>query len=53
VRLGEVLEIVEGARAPGPLPLPRMMATAATADVPVQPGEVEISARVEVVFAVL
>lgn len=50
LRLGPVLEIVEGGRAPGPVPMMgRTMAMSAA--VPVEPGEVEIQARVEVLFA--
>jgi uncharacterized protein YggE len=50
LRLGEVLELSEGGRAPGPIPV-RAMAMRG-AGVPVAEGQIEVSAEVEMVFAV-
>ena len=51
LRLGPVLEIVEGARAPVPISMSGRMMAMSAAEVPVEPGEVEIGARVEILFA--
>jgi uncharacterized protein len=51
MRLGPVLEVVEGGRPPGPVPMPGRMMAMADASVPVESGEVEIAARVEVLYA--
>lgn len=50
VRLGEILELSEGGRAPAPVPL-RAMAMR-EASVPVAEGQIEVGAEVELVFAV-
>lgn len=50
VKLGQVIEIIEGAGDPGPGPQPRMM-MAAEAGVPIARGEQTLTSQVQVVFA--
>lgn len=52
VRLGELLDVSEGARGPIPPPLHVRTMAMATAEVPVQPGVIEVTSRAEAVFAI-
>lgn len=52
VRLGELVDLSEGARGPGPVPVGRMMAMSVANEVPVEAGQVEVAAHVEAIFAV-
>jgi uncharacterized protein YggE len=52
VQLGEILDVGEGARGPGPIRPMMMSAMAKRSDVPVEAGELEVSAQVEVTFAI-
>jgi len=52
LRLGELLDLSEGRRAPGPGPFPVRAMAMREASVPVAEGQVEVSAEVELVFAV-
>jgi uncharacterized protein len=52
LRLGDVLELSEGGRGPRPGPFPMRAAMARDDSVPVAEGQIEVSAEVEMVFAV-
>ncbi len=52
VALGDVLAVDEAAAAPRPIPMMRAMVARESPEAPVSPGEVEVSAEVEVSFAI-
>jgi uncharacterized protein len=51
VQLGEVVAVTEGGGGPGPIPLNATLAMSARAT-PVSPGEVEVAASAELIFAI-
>ncbi len=51
MRLGEVIEVVEGgASGPQPYPMARGMMAMESAGAPVEPGEIEVSAQVQIAY---
>ncbi|HEX7623683.1 MAG TPA: SIMPL domain-containing protein [Anaeromyxobacteraceae bacterium] len=52
LRLGQVLELSEGARGPSPIPLRATFVARAAGGVPIAEGQLEVEAQVELTFAV-